>query len=218
MISFAVFAGLIAMLASGLGTALIKQPTVELGPLQTIVWRNVIAVPFLAILFFAVGSPLDFSQGSIAVGFGIAVASYFPFMFFMLGLEREKVGVIMPIASGRIIVSAVFGFLLLGDTMTVEKLVAIAVIFSGIFVGTINWRDFKNSDFLNLKSGVPYAIIAALLGTRLPARFFDYWHDPLPSALRPDSFRGRGLLYSRLSDRDALAKERDRQRRASWRG
>lgn len=182
---FAVLAGVITMLASGIGIALTKKPVEELGALQTIVLRNLIAVPVLFIAFLAVGEPVDFSAGSMVVAVLIAILSYFPFMLFMHALKRGKVGVITPVSASRVLVSALFGFAFLGDTFSDVDIAAFTLICFGILSGSVNWSNLRHSDIANSKSGVPHALLAAMLwGVILPLFMFpSMWYGAIFWAL-----------------------------------
>jgi transporter family protein len=163
MISTAIIYALIAMFAFGISNVMMKTVADRFGPVRGLVLRNLVTVPALAIALLILHPTIDLSHGSIFFAVILAIAGYFPFMFFVHGLELGKVGVIVPVSSGRIIVSVIVGFLFLGEPFTILKLAAISIVFVGIVLASIDFTDFTHSNFFSWKSGIPFALLAALL-------------------------------------------------------
>lgn len=109
------------------------------------------------------GVPFVFNWRWIGLGSVIALGGYFGFLCFMLALKHGKVGVVVPISSASIVVSSIFGFSLLGDPFEALKVLTVAIVFVGVAFASINFKAFKNSDIFSKESGVPYALLCALL-------------------------------------------------------
>lgn len=163
MLPAAVLYGLLAMLGLGLQGAFMKGIVDKYGPLQGIVLRNIPTVFILIVVIIGTSSFPSLTLASFLLGLLIAALAYFPFMFFIFALKRGKAGVMYPISSLRILVASLFGFLVLGDLFTVGKTAVVVVIFLGVLLLTLNFKNLKESEIFSMKSGVPLALLAALL-------------------------------------------------------
>jgi drug/metabolite transporter (DMT)-like permease len=162
MLSSAVVYSIIVMLGWGVSNAALKSVVARFGPLRSIIFRGIVAVPILVISLILARPVLAFSAESLLLGAAIAVAGYFPFMFFSYALKSGKVGIVAPISSGRVVVSALLGFWLLGDVFSFGKLAAVGITLLGVVLASVDFRDIRNSNLLSQESGVPMALLAAL--------------------------------------------------------
>lgn len=169
MLSSAVLYGLLAMLGWGLQNTLMKGIVDKYGPLQGIILRNIPAVLILIVVIIGTSSFPSFTPASFFLGLFIAVLGYFPFMFFIFALKRGKAGIIYPTSSLRILAASLFGFLVLGELFTAGKTAVVVAVFLGVLLLTLNFKNLKESDIFSIESGVPLALLAALLwGVILP--------------------------------------------------
>ena len=169
MISVAVLCGLISTFAFGIASGLIKGVVDKYGPIKAIVLRNFVTVVALISALLYLHTPLILDWPYLGIGLVIAIAGYFPYMFFVMSLQHGKVGVIMPVIAPHIVLMSVMGFVFLGDTFDITKVLTAAFILTGVVLVSINLRDFRNSHLFSLESGVPLALLAALLwGVVLP--------------------------------------------------
>lgn len=161
--------GLIAMLAFGISNGFSREISRKFKAAGSIVYRNLVVVATLLILlpFFTSQIHIDFFY--ILIGIVIVSISYLGLYFFYKALEMGDVGVVTPISSSRIILAMAIGLIFLGDDVNTIQIVAIVLIFIGLAFLSINLKRFLNSDILNIKSGVPYAFLAAVFwGVTLP--------------------------------------------------
>ena len=163
MLSLAAFFAIIGTIGWGLSNASAKRMVERFGPVRAIVFRNFIAVSILAVASLAVGIPDTFTVRMLAFGIALSFIGYFPFIFFLKGLEKGKVGVVYPISAGWVILAALIGILFLGDTLTMLKAASLALIIIGVLVSAVHFTELKKSDLFSMKSGVPYALVSAIL-------------------------------------------------------
>ena len=106
--------------------------------------------------------PHSISAHNLIVALVISILGYFPLLFFMKALAIGKMGIVSPIASSYTLLTVVFAIIFYHETLSAGQLIAIFGIILGIILISINFRDFKNSHLFDPKSGVPYALLAAL--------------------------------------------------------
>ena len=161
--SIGILFGFIAMLGFGLSNAIAKVPIQKIGGEKTILYRNIIIsiLLFLILLFF--GQAAVFSIKYIFIAFLIAVIGYVPLLLFYKALNLGKVGIISPIANSSIIFTVLFSIIFFHESITFGQGTSIAFIILGIILISLNLKDLKNSHILKISSGIPYALVTALL-------------------------------------------------------
>ncbi|MBD3281014.1 EamA family transporter [Candidatus Dojkabacteria bacterium] len=161
--------GIVAMVAFGFSNGFARKLAKDFGAAQSIILRNSVIVITFCLFFPFFISQVNFNAYYIFIGVIIVTASYLGIFFFYKALEKGDVGVVAPISSTRIVFSMILGLALLGDSINGFQFFAIISIMIGLIILSINFRKFKNSDFLDINSGVPYAILAAIFwGFTLP--------------------------------------------------
>jgi O-acetylserine/cysteine efflux transporter len=169
MLTAAIIYSVIVMFAFGIANAVSKEMVGKFGVLGAIIFQNAFVVPFIALAILILRAPISLDPLYLGIGAVIAFGGYLGFICFMSALKNGKIGVIIPIVSAQIIVASIFGFLFLGDQLDIFKIATVSIVFVGIVLASVNFRDFRNSDLFSLKSGVPYALLAALIwGFALP--------------------------------------------------
>lgn len=163
MLTTAIIFALIATFSFGFANAVSKELSQSFGAIRATILRNGFVVPLLAMVLIVLQTPIIYDWRWIGIGGLIAFGGYLGFLCFMLALKNGKVGVVVPVASGSIVVSSIFGFLLLGDAFEILKAATVVVVFAGLVLATLNFKDIKGSDVFSLKSGVPYALLCALI-------------------------------------------------------
>jgi len=174
----AFFLSLVAMFGFGYGNAITKKYAMNIGGVRLLVYRGFLNVVFLfaILLFFLNETTLDATN--LLKGAGVVGVSYLGLMFFNKSVEVGKVGVVVPISAGRILISAIVAGTVLGEDLNMAQIVAIVVIFLGVALLSLDFGQLKNSDVFNVKSGIPFAILAAIFwGATLP--MFGYFGDKL---------------------------------------
>lgn len=152
----------IAMLGFGLETGVEKKFSKQLGAVKLIIFRNifVVAFTFIALVYFI--NTVTFDIKYLFFGVFISIASYGGIFFFLKALCLGKVGLVSPIVGTRGLLSSFIGIIFFREILTSIQMISILVVFIGIVLSTINFKDFKNSNLLSKKSGIPYAILAAI--------------------------------------------------------
>jgi len=158
-----IFFGFIAMLGFGLSNAIAKKPIKKIGSEKTIFYRNIVIsiLLFLILLFF--GNSSVFSIKYILIALGIAVVGYVPLLLFYKALNLGKVGIISPVANSSIIFTILFSIIFFHESITFGQGIAIVLIILGIIFISLNINDLKKSNILKVSSGIPYALITAIL-------------------------------------------------------
>lgn len=160
---------LVPMICFGLSNAISKKPTEILGPNRFIIYRGIITTSITGLAALIFFQQINFDLKYLLGGIFITLISYFGLYFFTKSLEIGKVGVVVPVASSRILVSALLGIVFLKDILSVLQIISILIIFSGVVVISINFNDIKNSKIFDKKSGIMFALLAAFFwGSTLP--------------------------------------------------
>ena len=161
----------------GLANAVTKHLSIRYGALGASVLRNIGIVSVLTCSFLIIRPPSTVDVPWLGIGLGIALASYAGLTCFLFALKYGKVGVVVPISAGSIIISSLIGFVFMGEVVSLIKIATIVIVSMGVVLSSIRFRQFKNSDFFSLSSGVPYALLCACLwGVSLPLFRFPAQH------------------------------------------
>jgi len=155
--------GLVAMLGYGISNSMTQVPVKAMGSKRTIFFRNATASVLLglATLFFL--SETTISAEYVLIALGIAFLGYLPQLAYFRALKAGKVGVVSPIASSSVVFTVIFSLIFFNEVLRAWQIAAIAAIVAGIFLISANPRDWKNTNLLNISSGVPYALAAGVL-------------------------------------------------------
>ncbi len=162
MISSEVIAGIVAMLTLGLANVLSKPAIDEIGPVRTVLWRNIIMTAVLAVIAPWIINLSRLSTGYVLLSFAISAFGYVPLYFFFRAMSTGKIGVVVPIANAEAVVVVTIGVVVLGEPLTLERLLAISCTLLGLTMMTVKINDWKNSSLLDKRSGVRYALLAML--------------------------------------------------------
>ena len=155
--------GLVAMLGYGISNSMSQVPIKAIGSKRTIFFRNATASAFLglATLFFL--SETTISAEYVLIALGIAFLGYLPQLAYFRALKAGKVGVVSPIASSSVVFTVLFSLIFFNEVLGAWQVAAIASIVLGVIFISANPKDWKNTNLLNLSSGVPYALVAGVL-------------------------------------------------------
>lgn len=153
---------LVPMFGFGISNALQKLYVERLGPAKLITYRGLLIVSILLVywIFNLSSSNLDIQQ--MLLGAFVAFVSYFGLFFLNKSLQTGKVGLVIPVSSSRVLISAGVGIVFLGEQISGLQLLMVGIIFVGVFVAVIDFKDLASSNMFSFKSGVPYALLAAL--------------------------------------------------------
>lgn len=178
----AVLISLIPFFAFGLTNALSKKYVNLLGSSQSIIYRNTIVIILLFITLLGFINESHFILKEIILGVFLSAISYFGLYFFYKGLELGKVGLVAPISHTRVFLASLIGITFLGDSITNLQFISIIIIFIGSALISLNLRSIKSSVIFSKKSGLGFALLAALFwGSTFP--FFSHFSTVLGAFL-----------------------------------
>jgi len=95
-------------------------------------------------------------------GIGLGIAGYLPVLAFTHAIKESPLGIIAPIAGASPVFTLLFSFLFLGVILHPIQWVAALLIVAANTAVSVNVRNWRNSDFLKMSSGVPFALVAAV--------------------------------------------------------
>jgi drug/metabolite transporter (DMT)-like permease len=154
---------LISLIGWGLGNSLAKKYSKSLSPSKLVVYRNLTTVCITALALSLFWSKTVFNLHYIFLGFGLAVLGYIGQFFFLKGLETGNLGLVSPISSSRIVISAIIGTTFLKDHLSGLQWFFILIIFLGVALSSIDPKNLTKSELFTLKSGVPFALLNAII-------------------------------------------------------
>jgi len=193
--SLAIVYALISMVAFGLSNGIMKDYVRKYGSTQIIVYRNVVAIPviFIAVLLFR--DQQNFSPKHVILSILLACITYFALYFYMKALSNGKVGIVSPISNLRAIIASIIGVTFLQDTLNLPQGMSILAIVFATSLISLDFKNLKNSQILNIKSGIAYSFLAALIwGFTIP--FFSPLAAKLGAFLFAFLLEGTVLLMS----------------------
>ncbi len=163
MILTAVIYGAVAMFAFGVANAFLKAPAAQIGVIESILVRNLAAVPVLAVAWVLISGAAipQLSFSAVLGGVAIAILGYLPFLFFLQALNVGEVGRVIPLtAVVRIVVSVLFGVIIWADALSFFDLAALVAVLIGVFLVTY---EFRSGHITPIKSWVVPAFGASVL-------------------------------------------------------
>jgi len=153
----------IALIGWGLGNSIAKKYSHSLGPSRLAVYRNMTTVCITALAVALFWSKTMFDARYIMLGFGLSVLGYTGYFCFLKGLETGNLGLVAPISSSRIVISALVGITFLNDHLSGLQWLFIVIIFLGVALSSVDLKNLKNSAVFTLKSGIPFALLNAVI-------------------------------------------------------
>ncbi len=157
----AILLSLVPMFAFGVSNAMQKIYVERLGPAKLITFRGLTIVSILLVYWLFNLSSSNYDVPQMLLGAGVVFVSYFGLFFLNKSLQNGKVGLVIPVSSSRVLISAAVGIAILGEKVSGLQLLMVFVIFVGVFAAVINFKDLANSNIFSFKSGIPYALLAA---------------------------------------------------------
>jgi len=207
LLGIGIIFALIAALASGLEKIWRRKLAVSGDPLTFTfilqLFASILLLP-LFIMNFSLPNSLKIWAFLIIYGFFWAVASYTSFKAF----SYLETSVVVPISRIRIFFVLVLSFLLLGESLSVEKIVGTIILFAGLVVLTYKKSDKKHKDY---KKGVYYAFLSAIFisFSYISSKFLVNFANPselafisylIPAILLFPFVKGRGFVLKEFYD------------------
>ena len=128
-----VWYGIVGMIAFGVAFTLWKPLVEDVGPFLAVASVRLLATIFLGLYLMARKSPmLPFSRGAVVLVIGAGVLDSLGFVTFNLGIERDPVSLIIPIAASYPAVTLALAWVLLRERMTGVQMMGVAAILGGV--------------------------------------------------------------------------------------
>ena len=159
--TLAILYSLVPLFGFGISNAMQKTYAQRLGSAKLITYRGIAISVMLFVILILNLKNSTFDLKYLIIAIIIAAISYFGLYFLNKGLEVGKVGLVVPLSSGRVLITALVGALFLGERLGYVQLLFIILIFLGVVLSSINLTDLRNSQIFDIKSGIPYAILVA---------------------------------------------------------
>jgi len=160
-ILLAILLGLISMITYGLANVYSQPLAKKFGAAQLLFLRGIVVSVLLAIA--ALISHAHFTNLSeILLTIGLGVAGYLPVLAFTHGIKISRISIMAPISGTSPFVTVLLSALLLGITIHPLQWVAIIVIIGANVIMSIDLKNWRQSQVLQLSSGIPYALIATV--------------------------------------------------------
>ena len=160
IVFLSVLIGLLSMVTFGTSNALSKPLSKMVGPSQIIFLRSLISVIILSVICIFTYKSLG-SWQVILSAFALGLVGYLPVLAFTHGIKESPLGIIAPIAGSAPLITVILSFLFLGLALDVPQWVAIILIIVANIAVSVDVRNWRQSNFLKLSSGIPFALIAA---------------------------------------------------------
>ncbi|MEK9177405.1 MAG: EamA family transporter [Patescibacteria group bacterium] len=163
MLLAAVIYGIAAMFAGGVSNALLKDSVSRFGPVRSAMLRAAVSSVVLAVAILVIRPSVSWDLGMTVFTVAVSLLGYFPFLFMLEGFRKGKVGVVVPVASGWIVIAALFSAVFFGETYSPGKLAAFVAILGGIIAVSVNPKEWGTLKPFDARTGIPFALAAALL-------------------------------------------------------
>ena len=158
----AIIFALVSYLGWGVGDVFGTIATRKLGAYSTTFWSYIFRVLIFALYIpFALPLLSNLNLSLLSLNIGLGLLLLVGFVAFNEALRIENAPLVGTIAASFASVVVILSIIFLGDTISPQQLAAILIIFLGLFLSTINFKDFKNINAL-LSPGVLFALVAML--------------------------------------------------------
>lgn len=153
--------GLVAMSAYSLSIVWSQPLVKKLGSEQVLFLRGLVICAVLAIACVPVYHQ-HHNKLQIMFAFCLGIVGYIPVLAYMHGLRVSRVGIVAPIGATSALVTAVLAFAVLHTSIHTIQWAAIVLVIAANISVSIDLRDLRRSKGMQLSSGIPYALVAAI--------------------------------------------------------
>lgn len=153
---------IVVMLCFGVGSAFWKIPAQAVGPVRAVYYRQLFVTNLLGLVLLFVPKPVGCTVPDLLIAILIALFGYLPLYFFLRAISRGVVGVVSGIANAKVLITILLGHLFLGDAITVQQWLLIAILVSALF--GLAWQPpVLGQASIRLAAGSLDAFIACVL-------------------------------------------------------
>lgn len=157
----AIVCGMLSMLGYGLSSAASQPLARKLGTTQVLFWRGLLMMAVLAV--GAVPAHREFSYyKDILITIGLGVAGYLPLLAFTHGVKISRITIMSSISGTAPLITVLLSFLVLGARIRPAQWGAIVIVIAANIAMSVDLRNWRNSSVVQLSSGIPFALVAAL--------------------------------------------------------
>lgn len=149
---------LITMFLFGIGNAIQKPAVEKVGAVKMLTVRGIVASLVTLVAGIVTFSFFNTDPGVWLFAILLSIVSYLGLYFFNYAFNYAKTGVVIPVASSRIIIITLISIGLLGEVVSTAKLLFMIPIIVGIILVSLNLSEFRQKGF---KKGVIFALLAA---------------------------------------------------------
>lgn len=157
-----VIAGVVSMMAWGIGDFLAAISSRSIGNLHTLFWMYATSVSITTFVFLTQLSTLPLHQiiPHLVLLFAVAAFQVLANVSFYKGLEIGQVSIVSPIASSFAVITVGLSMLFYQETLSVRQLLAVVLVLIGIVLVSANWRELGKVKNLRAVKGFKEALIA----------------------------------------------------------
>jgi drug/metabolite transporter (DMT)-like permease len=157
----AIICGLLSMATYGLSNVQSQPLAKKIGPAQMLFLRGIIISVILAICAISNFDKFTLYK-EVFLTLLLGMAGYLPVLAFTHGIKISRISIISPIAGTSPLVTVLLSFFILKTAIHPVQWLAIVVVIGANVVMSIDLKNIRNSNALQLSSGIPYALIATL--------------------------------------------------------
>ncbi|MEI7579948.1 MAG: DMT family transporter [bacterium] len=163
MINFALIFPIISFIAYGLLNATSKPFVQKTSPMVYLFYRGlgVTAVNLIIVIF--TWKSLVFDPKTIIIGAIVSAISYIGLYAFTKGIEKGKVGVVVPLSSINVLITIFIAMLIFGEKLHLISILAILILFMGVVLSSIDFQEIRKIKLLNFQEGIPQSLIAGVV-------------------------------------------------------
>lgn len=155
--------GTLAMITMGIANAMGKIPSKRSGIEPFLFYRGIIICIIFGLVAWRLTDPSQYDLLFIAFALLLSAFFYFALAYLYKAVAIGKVGLVSPVTTLNVAISLTLTTILLKVPLSLPQILLIIMIIIGILVLSLDFKDFSASNIFDKSSGVPYAMITALL-------------------------------------------------------
>ncbi len=186
-ISLGIIFGIVSLLGWGIADLLAKVVITKFGGIRALFIQQLVGLLFIgAYCFIFLTIPVISFELMILLAV-TSIFATFGYVMFYKAMEYGNVSIVSPIVSSWAALTVVLSVVFFSEVLSILQFFSILLIFFGIFLTSIVWKDFKKSLKGGISNGVKEAIVSMVcwgigftllkltvdsLGTIIPIVFF----------------------------------------------